>query len=65
MTNQDDLMTVIFNQLELLQELAIKAGDADLAQDLGATFARSLERYCEGKRASLSDKLDGIRHNAA
>ena len=65
MTNQDDLMTVIFNQLELLQELAIKAGDADLAQDLSATFARSLERYCEGKRASLSTKLEAGKRTAA
>ncbi len=64
-SNQDELMNVIFGQLELLQGLAIKAGDADLAQDLSATFARCLERYCEIKRAALSDRMDAQTRGAA
>ncbi len=54
----DDLMTMLFGQLEILQELAVKAGDAQLAQDLSAAFAASLSRYCDAQRADLIQRLE-------
>jgi hypothetical protein len=54
----DELVSTIFNQLEVLQDLAIKAGEAELAQDLSSTLATALTRYCDRKREALSDAID-------
>lgn len=62
---KDELMTTVFGQLELVSDLAVKAGDAELAQELNVLFAKSLERYCEGKRARLSERLDAENRSAA
>ena len=51
---KDRVMSSIFGQLELLQELAIQAGDATLAQDLAVAFANALTRYCDEKHSVLS-----------
>lgn len=55
---KDRVMSSIFGQLEMLQELAIEAGDATLAQDLSAAFANALTRYCDQKHLALSATID-------
>lgn len=45
----DRIMTVVFGQMEILQELAIKAGDVPLAQDLSAALANALYRFYDEK----------------
>lgn len=59
---KDRVMSSIFGQLEMLQELAIEAGDAALAQDLSSAFANALTRYCDQKHMALSAEIDnGLR----
>lgn len=55
---RDRAMTVVFNQLEMLQELAVGVGDSDLANDLSAAFAGALTRYCDHKRTELGAELN-------
>ena len=52
-SKKDRILPAIFEQLEMLQELAIEAGDPELAQDLSAALAGALFRYCDQKRAEL------------
>ena len=56
---RDRIMPAIFEQLEMLQELAVEAGDAELAQDLSAALAGALFRYCDQKRVDLAAEIDG------
>ncbi len=55
---KDQLMTVIFGQLECLQELSLRAEETDLAKDLSVAFMKALERYCEGKRENLATAME-------
>ncbi len=64
MLKNNDLMSALFGQMEMLQELAIKAGDLALSQDISAALARSLERYCDAKRSEFSVKLDAAKSAA-
>ena len=41
------VMPVIFAQMEMLGELAIKAGDTTLAADLSAALANALFRFAD------------------
>ena len=65
MTRQDRILNVVFEQLELLEELATKAGDATLADELRAAMQASLERYCERQRVRLESTLLGQTTKAA
>ncbi len=40
--------SVIFGQLELLQDMAIRAGDTDLAADLNVALTKALFRHFDG-----------------
>ena len=51
-------MPVIFSQLELLQDLSLRAEEPELANDLTVVFAKALERYCEAKRAILATAIE-------
>ncbi|WP_155908485.1 hypothetical protein [Asticcacaulis sp. YBE204] len=57
-------MDALLGQLDLLQDLALKAGDPDLAQDLNAMMARTLERYCATKRSRMEQQFHGRKHIA-
>ncbi len=54
---RDRTMSVVFGQLEMLQEMATGLGDTQLASDLSAAFAGALARYCDYKRTELGEKL--------
>lgn len=54
---RDRTMAVVFNQLEMLQEMAVRIGDHDLANDLSAAFSGALARYCDDKRTELGTRL--------
>ncbi len=59
---RDRIMTAIFGQLEMLQELASKADDRELANDISAALADALTRYCDRKRGYLASQLaDGLK----
>ena len=55
---QDRLLSVIFEQMELLAELATRAGDMTLAADLSAALAAALFRRADA-RAQPADTLAG------
>lgn len=65
MTRQDRILNIVFEQLELLEGLAAKAGDAALAEALRASMQASLERYCERQRIRLEGELLGQTTKAA
>ncbi len=54
---RDRTMAVVFNQLEMLQEMAVRIGDPELANDLSAAFSGTLARYCDHKRTELGTRL--------
>ena len=55
---KDRAMTVIFNQLEMIQEMATGVGESELVTDLSIVFANALARYCDHKRVELGTRLD-------
>ncbi len=59
---RDRVITVVFTQMEMLQELAASVGDAELADDLSIAFAKALARYCDDKRAQLETRVAGRPH---
>ena len=48
--NKDRIVSTIFGQLELLQELALKAEETELANDLSVALAGALFRLCDRKQ---------------
>ncbi len=55
---RDRVLSTIFGQLELLQEMAVEADEPALAQDLSAALANALFRYCDEKRHDLRAAID-------
>ncbi len=53
----DRIINSIFNQLDLLKDMAGSIGDTALQADLDAVLNRALDRYCETKRNALAIAL--------
>ena len=56
-STKDRIMPAVFEQIEMLQELAVEGGDPELAQDLSAALAGALFRYCDQKRTQLRAEI--------
>ncbi len=57
----DTSMMRLLEHLEVLQKLAIEAGNADLAAELKTTFDDNLQRYYDAKRAQLEAAMEGAQ----
>ena len=59
----DRTVEAIFNQLDLLSEMATSAGEVDLAKDLKSLFEKALSRYCNQKRERLAAQIANVEQH--
>ena len=55
--HRDRIVSTIFGQLELLQEMALKAEETELANDLSVALASALFRLCDRKQPDVSPAI--------